>query len=202
MTNLILIVDITGYRKPYRLDISDKSGGLLVYVKETLPSRVLDTIKLPSYVQAIPIEINLCKSMWLILSIYRQPRTEISAFLESISRFIDIYNYENIFIMGDFNIESNDNKLESLLETYGLYSLNKEPTCFKSIKGTCIDLLLTNKKYSFFNTKTFETGMSDHHKMVYTTFKTKHIKFPIKYIDVIGICLHNQTDFNKFEHIF
>ena len=207
---------IPGYRKPYRLDISDKSGGLLVYVKETLPSRLLTKFKVPSDIQIIPIEINLRKSKWLVLSIYRPPRTEIACFIENITKLLDIYNYENILIMGDFNLESNDNKLESLIDTFGLYSMNKEATCFKSIKGTCIDLFLTNKKYSFFHTRTFETGMSDHHKMIYTIFKTKHIKLSPKYIKYrcyknysvdsfkfdLAASIHKQTDFAKFEQIF
>ena len=207
---------IPGYRKPYRLDISDKSGGLLVYVKETLPSRLLTKFKIPPDLQIIPIEINLRKSKWLVVSIYRPPGTEISYFIENITKLLDIYNYDNIFIMGDFNLESNDTKLEPFIVTYGLYSMNKEATCFKSIKGTCIDLLLTNKKYSFFHTKTFETGMSDHHKMVYTIFKTKHIKLSPKYIKYrcyknyseesfkldLACSIRDQTDFAKFEQIF
>ena len=114
--------------------------------------------------------------------------------------------------MGDFNLESNDKKLESFINTFGLYSLNKKATCFKSPEGRCIDLLLTNKKYSFFNTKTFETGMSDHHKMVYTIFKTKHIKLSPKYIKYrcykkyseesfrldLSQNIHGQHDFTTF----
>ena len=207
---------IPGYNKPYRLDISINSGGLLLYVKETIPSRFLSKFKIPSDIQAIPIEINLRKSKWLIISIYRPPRTEITHFIESISKLLDIYNYENIFIMGDFNLESNDKKLESFIYTFGLYSLNKDATCFKSPQGRCIDLFLTNKKYSFFNTKTFETGMSDHHKMVYTIFKTKHIKLSPKYIRYrcykkyseesfrldLSKNIHGQYDFTNFEQIF
>ena len=88
---------IPGYRKPYRLDISDNSGGLLVYVKETIPSKFLNRFKLPFDIQAIPIEINLRKSKWLVLSIYRPPRTELSFFLENITKILDINNYDNIF---------------------------------------------------------------------------------------------------------
>ena len=32
---------LPGYHKPYQLDISDKEGGLLVYIKSHLPSRLL-----------------------------------------------------------------------------------------------------------------------------------------------------------------
>ena len=32
---------LSGYHKPYRLDISDKQGGLLIYIKAHMPSRLL-----------------------------------------------------------------------------------------------------------------------------------------------------------------
>ena len=53
--------------------------------------------------------------------------------------------------------------------------------CFKGT-GSCIDLILTNKKYSFKNTSSYETGLSDHHHLIYsvmgTTFKCEEsIKF-------------------------
>ena len=51
-----------------------------------------------------------------------------------------------------------------------------DPTCFKSVEGKCIDLLLTNRKHSFQHTNTFETGFSDHHVMMYTMFKTTFSK--------------------------
>ena len=61
-----------------------------------------------------------------------------------------------------------------------LYHLIKVDTCLKG-KGTCIDLILTNRKYSFKNTNTFETGLSDHHHMIYTMLKSTFEKAePIK----------------------
>ena len=61
-----------------------------------------------------------------------------------------------------------------------LCNLIKVNTCFKG-KGTCIDLILTNRKYSFKNTNTIETGLSDHHHMTYTMLKSTFEKAePIK----------------------
>ena len=42
---------------------------------------------------------------------------------------------------------------------------------FKS-KGSCIDLFLTNRKYSFKCSDSYETGISDHHHMIYTVLKS------------------------------
>ena len=52
---------LPGYQKPYRLDISDRKGGLLVYIKSHLPSRLLKNFDIPSNIQIIPFELNLKK---------------------------------------------------------------------------------------------------------------------------------------------
>ena len=39
-------------------------------------------------------------------------------------------------------------------------------------KGSCIDLFLTNRKYSFKCNDSYETGISDHHHMIYTMLKS------------------------------
>ena len=55
---------------------------------------------------------------------------------------------------------------------YNLTNLVKEPTCFKSVENpSSIDLILTNKRHSFQNTLTIETGLSDFHKMTVTVMK-------------------------------
>ena len=47
----------------------------------------------------------------------------------------------------------------------------KTNTYFKG-KGSCIDLILTNRKFSFKFILTYETGISDHHHMTYRMLKS------------------------------
>ena len=89
-------------------------------------------------------------------------------------------DYENVVIMGDFNATSFDLENASFLSNYDLSSLIKSPTCYKSMKGSCIDLILTNKKNSFQKFNTFETGISDHHLLIYSMFKLTYEKLPPK----------------------
>ena len=63
--------------------------------------------------------------------------------------------------------------IENFMENYDIYNLMKEPTCYKSNPPKCYDFILTNKKYSYINTGTYETGLSDHHKLTYTVLKTE-----------------------------
>ena len=47
----------------------------------------------------------------------------------------------------------------------------KQNTCFKGDGGLCIDVLITNSKFSFIATNFFETGLSDHHHIYYSQNK-------------------------------
>ena len=60
-----------GYHKPYCSDITDKRGGLLVYIKSNLPSRHLTNYITPKDIQIIPFELNLRKGKWMFICIYR-----------------------------------------------------------------------------------------------------------------------------------
>ena len=58
------------------------------------------------------------------------------------------------------------------MQSFSLFILIKTNTCFKG-KGSCIDLILTNRKYCFKYSSTFETGLSDHHHLAYSMLKTR-----------------------------
>ena len=97
---------------------------------------------------------------------------------------IDFYSnsYDNHMIIGDFNMEIEDPLLHSLMGDHNLNSLMKSPTCFKSNRGRCIDLILTSKQHSCFSSQTFETGFSDFRHLAYTMLKTTSVKLPPKKI--------------------
>ena len=63
--------------------------------------------------------------------------------------------------------------IESLffMDSQNFVSLIKNKTSFKGA-GSCIDLMLTIRKYSFKNTSSYETGLSDHHHLIYSVMKT------------------------------
>ena len=148
---------LPGYHKSYRLDISDKQGGLLIYIKVHLPSTLLSNIISPKYIEAIPFELNLRKEMWMFVCIQKPPKLESQYFFENLSLIIDHYSsiYDNHIILGDFNMETKSPKLASFM-----HFLIKSNTCLKG-SGICIDFILTNRKYCFIHTSNFEAGLSD-----------------------------------------
>ena len=209
---------IEGYKIPFRLDISERSGGILVYVKDNLITKELK-VTLKHDIQAVYFELNLRKYKWLIVTIYRPPQQDLKYFVEQLSYILDQYQcYENVVVIGDFNAEPNEKKLSPLIEDYNLYNLIKNPTCFKSSKGRCIDLVLTNRKHSFMHSKPFETGFSDHHHMIYTILKSTFEKVAPKKITyrdykawslekfkqelTMNLVITHPTDYTQFENVF
>ena len=74
---------------------------------------------------------------------------------------------------------------------YNLINLIKTTTCFKGT-GSCIDLLLTNQKYSFKNTNTFETSLGDHHLLIHSMLKNSFQKNELK-----RLIYRDHTSFSK-----
>ena len=68
-------------------------------------------------------------------------------------------------------MEPTDSALIELLDSNSFTNLIKRNTCFKG-KGSCIDLILTNRKFCFKFTSSYEMGIGDHHHMIYTMLKS------------------------------
>ena len=187
----------TGYKKPLRLDLTSRSGGLLVYVKSDILIRQLSNHTLDDGMEIIALELNLRKRKWLVIFIYRNPKIDKDIFIQNLSNTLDFYtaDYEDYIIAGDFNLEPDNETLTNFFETHDLSNLIKEKTCWKKKTGTCIDLILTNRKQSFQFSKTIETGLSDHHMLIYTMFKAKFIKLPPKIIRYRQYKNFDQTKF-------
>ena len=144
---------LPAFQEPLRLDINHRSGGLFVYIKASLPSKILSKFKLPINIQIIPFEINLRKSKWFFVSIYKPPSQSNQYFLDLLGDLLDFYSqdYDNKVILGDFNLEPSNPSIVSFMNNQNLFNLVKSNTCFKG-EDSCIDSILTNRKYSFKNT--------------------------------------------------
>ena len=120
-----------------------------------------------------PFEINLRKEQWLVISIYYQTSQDIKYFLNSLTKIIDYFanTYDNHLILDDFNLEPTDSALLRFLDSNRLTILIKTNTCFKG-NGPCIDLILTNRNFSFKFTSIYETETCDHHDTIYAMSKS------------------------------
>ena len=60
---------MNGFSKPYRLYRNDKGGGIMLYVRDHIPSRKVN-LEINPNIEAFLIEINLKKRKWLLLCSY------------------------------------------------------------------------------------------------------------------------------------
>ena len=70
--------------------------------------------------------------------------------------------------------------LQNLMQINDLSLLIKEPTCFQSHNSTCIDKYLTNQKAMFKLSRLFETGFSNHHKLISVVIKPGIFRGPLR----------------------
>ena len=172
--------NLPGFRTPLRKDLSGKSGGLLVYVNSNSPSKMLKIPDCPNDIQVIPVEINLKKQKWLAIAIHTPPSQCKNYFITELTKILDKCrgSYENTVILGDFNMQPANQILETFLEDNSFVNLIKSNTCFKSKPGSFIDLILTNRPKCFQNSGVMETGISDHHALIFSFLKTTFTKMP------------------------
>ena len=175
---------ISGFSKLFRHDRNSKGGGIMLFVREDIPAKLIFTEISP--IEGFYVEINLRKQKWLICCSYNPNKHNISKHIEALSKSIDLFssNYDNILLMGNFNAGLDNAVLKDFCNVYNLTSLINKATCYKNPNNpSCIDLLLTNFPKNFQNSSVIETGLSDFHKMVVTVMKTNFRKLEPKIIN-------------------
>ena len=175
-----IIISCISIFSPYILNITENKGDLMVFVKSHTPLRRLNDFKIPSNIQIIPFKINLRNKKWLVASIYQAHQISNIKFLLYLINLLEFYStqYEKVIIFGDFNMEAKSKAMKDFL--HAIYNIMKQNTYFKGNGGSCIDLLITNSKFSLMKTNSFEAGLSDHQHLIHAILKTKFEKFEPK----------------------
>ena len=95
---------IKGFTPPYRLDWNCHGGGILVYVREDIPSKL---IEMKSSSESISIELKLRRKKWLVNCSYNANNSDICDHLRSLGKSLNtlLTNYDKVLLMGDFNAE-------------------------------------------------------------------------------------------------
>ena len=184
---------LEGFTPPYRTDRTAHGGGLMLFVREDIPSKLLPNINPSCNTENIFPEINLRSKKWLMSGSYNPNVSHIQNHTVNLSKNLYWSKYENSIVISDFNAEMTNNYLEELCASYNLKNLIKEPTCFKNIDNPIIiDHILTNHPKSFHSSSVYETGLSGFHKSTLTVLKTFHVKHKPKFIQY--------RDFNQFDN--
>ena len=88
----------------------------MFYVNQNLPSKSL-TIEIDNF--AIFLEVNVQSSKWLFVACYKPP-SQNEFFISNLSKTINAFsrNYDNILLIGDFNLTIENKILEELLNLF------------------------------------------------------------------------------------
>ena len=71
---------IQGFAAPFRLDRTNTGGGILVYVRDDIPSKLLNISYVSSDTECLAIETNLRKTKWLLICSYSPRKYNVSMF--------------------------------------------------------------------------------------------------------------------------
>ena len=126
---------IDGFSPPYRLDRHADGEGIMLYVREDIPSKLLPNNQ-DSEIENVFVEINLRSKKWLICGTYNLKTSHINNHLQLLSEGFNQYfsKYDNIIALGDFNVEMSNTHLQEFSATFSLTNLIKESTCFKNLE--------------------------------------------------------------------
>ena len=165
---------IPGFTSSCRFDRTKDGGGILVYIREDIPSKILNISYIASDIECLGTEVNLQKVKWFVICSCNPHKNNISNHLENLSKVLNrnLSQYKRFLCIGDFNSEITEFAMKHFCDLYHLKNLVNVPTCYKNpLKPSCIDLFLTNCSRSFQDTQVIETGLSDFQKLNITVLR-------------------------------
>ena len=132
----------------YLKDRTKTRGGLLLYVNENLPGKIISYYKFKKNSEIILFEFSVSNKKWLLLGNYKPPSQNDVSFINKLNLALNFFSpiCENFVLLGDFNMSTENPNLKNFICSFDLENLINSPTCYKSINPTCIDLILTNKR--------------------------------------------------------
>ena len=180
---------INRYEFPFlRRDRDNKGRGKIVFIKQGLIVSRLKQLEI-KISETIFLELTISNRKWLLAFAYRPPNNAnkqlfFNELTESLSKAAN--NYENILLMSDLNINtltqtnSNNttNHLTDFCDGFALSNTVNVKTYTKSVCGTSLDIMLTNRPRSFYNTSAVKTGLSDCQKLILSCLRAHFKKLP------------------------
>ena len=117
---------LQGFCDPYRFDRNRNGGGIMLYIRENIPSRLIEK-KLRNNSEYLFVEIDLRKKKWLDCCSYNPHKSSISTHIDFLRRERNLRssNYENFILLGGFISEMTDTNLKDICNLY-LLKFSKE----------------------------------------------------------------------------
>ena len=80
---------VEGFIMPYRLDRNCNGRGVIIYVREDIPSKILEKHKLPQDVEGVFVELNFRKIKWLLFETYHSPSQNDQYYFGALDKALD-----------------------------------------------------------------------------------------------------------------
>ena len=168
---------VTGFSVPYKLDQNRNGGGIMIFIRDDIPSRVLTRHIFPDDIKGLFIELNFRKAKWLLFGTYHPKIQSDSYYFNNLNKALDLYShYDKKLLVGDFNTELS-NAWSIFSNNLTLKALSKKKPASKiQIILAPSTFFLTSNSLAFQNAKTAFAGLSDCHKLVLRVLKTTFSK--------------------------
>ena len=103
-----------GYALPFRYDRNSHGGGIPLFIRKDIPSKVILIRPLKDF-EDIFMELNFQKKKVLLSCFYNPHKNLISNHLNILGKILDTQMkiYDNFLIVGDFNSEMTESDMEN-----------------------------------------------------------------------------------------
>ena len=117
-----------GFGVSCRYGRNGKGGGLLLYIREDIQSKLLIS-KSKYNIETLSVTVNLRKGKWFLNGSYNPHQNLDSNHLECLNRLIDEHSnsFDNFIFIGDFNVSTNHNSMINFCDLKGLRNLINVP---------------------------------------------------------------------------
>ena len=98
---------VPGFTSPFCFDRIKDGGGILVYIREDIPSKLLNISYIVSDIEYRGIEVNVRKVNGLLFARTTHIKIYIWNYLENLGYVLNrnLFQYEKFLCIGDFNSE-------------------------------------------------------------------------------------------------
>ena len=115
---------ISGY-KMFGRDRNKYGGGIMFYINENIPCKTVNVEGLPNDCVGTLIELSIKSRKWLCIGLYKPPSQNEKHFLDNVSLALTKMSceYENIMLIGDFNLTVESKNLKVFMNAFDLECL-------------------------------------------------------------------------------
>ena len=147
--------NVPGYRL-FRNDRNIHGGGVLCFVKSTLPARRRPDLEFENPIESIVLDIVFNDRRWAVIGMYNPPSVKNETFntlcVKSFDRITSMF--DNSILIGDLNFDLNDPQkgktLIDICDIFDLTNMIKSDTCFTKNGRRCEVELKFTVHYSLF----------------------------------------------------